>query len=151
MRILISQPSQVTFDATKAGNFHFVAELMRSYPDIMWEVDDKNRSIIHIAVLHRHSSIFNLIHEIGSIKDLIVTFEEKDEKNNMLHCAAKLAPPHQLKLISGAALQMTHEVLWFEVFFPQLHTTYNGLYVISYLSNMFCMIAFDIHLNHGDL
>ncbi|MED6206165.1 hypothetical protein PIB30_024327 [Stylosanthes scabra] len=113
LRELISHPTQVTFDATKLGNFNFVAELMRADPDLMWEVDGENRSIIHIAVLHRDSSIFNLIHEIGAIKDLIVTFED-NEKNNMLHHAAKLAPSTQLKRISGPALQMTHELLWFE-------------------------------------
>ncbi|MED6125942.1 hypothetical protein PIB30_073424 [Stylosanthes scabra] len=113
LRELISLPTQVTFDATKLGNFNFVAELMRSDPDLMWEVDGKNRSIIHIAVLHRDSSIFNLIHEIGAIKDLIVTFEDS-ENNYMLHHAAKLAPSTQLKRISGPALQMTHELLWFE-------------------------------------
>ncbi|XP_061373855.1 uncharacterized protein LOC133316151 isoform X2 [Gastrolobium bilobum] len=113
MSRFISQPSQITFDATEVGNFHFLAELMRSYPDLIWEVDGRNRSIIHIAVLHRHSSIFSLRHELGSIKDLIATFED-DEVNNILHCAAKLAPPYQLNLISGAALQMTHELLWFE-------------------------------------
>ncbi|KAL1359294.1 hypothetical protein HN51_004582 [Arachis hypogaea] len=110
---LISLPTQITFDATKLGNFKFVAELMRADPDLMWEVDAENRSIIHIAVLHRNSSIFNLIHEIGATKDLIVTFEDH-EKNNMLHHAAKLAPSAQLKRISGPALQMTHELLWFQ-------------------------------------
>ncbi|KAK7290033.1 hypothetical protein RIF29_04154 [Crotalaria pallida] len=113
MRILISWPSQVIFDATEVGNFHFVAELMRSYPDLIWEVDHKNRSIIHIAVVHRHSSIFTLIHELSFIKDFIATFVDEEE-NNILHCAAKLAPSYRLNLISGAALQMTHELLWFE-------------------------------------
>ncbi|KAK7303888.1 hypothetical protein RJT34_14806 [Clitoria ternatea] len=113
MRAFISLPSQMTFDATEIGNFHFVAELMRFDPDLIWEVDGKNRSIIHIAVLHRHSSIFSLIHEHGSFKELIATFVD-DEGNNILHYAAKLTPPNQLNLICGPALQMTHEILWFE-------------------------------------
>ncbi|XP_068482017.1 ankyrin repeat-containing protein NPR4-like isoform X3 [Phaseolus vulgaris] len=113
LRTFISQPSQITFDATKVGNFEFLATLMRSYPDLLWEVDHKNRSIIHIAVLHRHSTIYCLIHELGSIKDFIATFED-DEGNNILHYAAMLSPPDKLSLISGAALQMTHELLWFQ-------------------------------------
>ncbi|KAK2449181.1 ankyrin repeat-containing protein ITN1 [Trifolium repens] len=112
-RTIINQPSKVTFDATEIGNFHFVAELLRSEPDLIKEVDDKKRSIFHIAVQHCHSSIFSLIHELGSFKDSIVALED-DEKNNILHYAAKLAPHCQLNLISGAALQMTHEILWFE-------------------------------------
>ncbi|RYR13559.1 hypothetical protein Ahy_B04g070487 isoform F [Arachis hypogaea] len=73
------------------------------------------RSIIHISVLHRHASIFNLIHEVGPIKDFIVTFLD-DEGNNLLHCAAKLPPPNRLNLVSGAALQMMLELSWFEVY-----------------------------------
>jgi len=115
LRSFISHPSQITFDASEVGNFEFLATLMRSYPDLLWEVDHKNRSIIHIAVLHRHSTIYSLIHELGSIKDFITTFED-DEGNNILHYAARLSPPDKLSSISGAALQMTHELLWFQVY-----------------------------------
>ena len=111
IRRVISHPSQITLEAAEVGNVEFLAELLRFYPDLIWEIDIKNRSIIHIAVLNRHASIFNLIHEIG---DSIKTFED-DEGNNLLHCAAKLAPPTQLNLVSGAAFQMMHELLWFEV------------------------------------
>lgn len=114
-RTIMNHPSQIIFDATKIGNVHFLAELMRLDPDLIWEVDGKNRSIIHIAVLYRHSNIFSLIQELGSFKDLIVALED-DEENNILHYAAKLAPPCQLSSISGEALQMTHELLWFEVY-----------------------------------
>nr|XP_011459318.1 PREDICTED: ankyrin repeat-containing protein At5g02620-like isoform X1 [Fragaria vesca subsp. vesca] len=110
---LIKHPSKLLFEATELGNYEFLAVLIRSYPDLIWHLDDKNRSIIHVAVLHRHASIFNLVHEIGSIKDIIVTFTD-DESNNILHMAAKLAPPNQLNLVSGAALQMQRELVWFE-------------------------------------
>ncbi|KAJ0960219.1 hypothetical protein J5N97_001962 [Dioscorea zingiberensis] len=111
---LIKHPSKLLFDATKLGNYEFLAVLINSYPDLIWQLDDKNRSIIHVAVLHRHASIFNLVHEIGSIKDIIATFTDEDESNNILHMAAKLAPPNQLNLVSGAALQMQRELVWFE-------------------------------------
>nr|GLL46216.1 uncharacterized protein LOC109168169 [Ipomoea trifida] len=35
-------------------------------------------------------------------------------KNNVLHFAGKLAPPHKLNLVSGAALQMQRELQWFK-------------------------------------
>ncbi|RDY10672.1 Mediator of RNA polymerase II transcription subunit 18, partial [Mucuna pruriens] len=113
MKKVISQPSQVIIIAAEVGNFEVLAELVRSYPDLIWEVDAKNRSIIHIAVLHRHAAIFNLIHEISSIRNFVATFEDADQ-NNLLHCAAKLAPPSQLNLVSGAAFQMMHELRWYE-------------------------------------
>lgn len=99
---IISQPSQLLFDAAKVGNFGFLSELISSYPTLIWEVDSENRSIIHTAVLNRHASIYNLIHEIESIKDIIVTFVGKNDKNTLLHLAAKLAPPSQLESVSGA-------------------------------------------------
>ncbi|KAJ7969321.1 Ankyrin repeat-containing protein [Quillaja saponaria] len=111
---VISKPSHLLFTAAEVGNVEFLAELLSSCPDLIWEVDDKNRTIIHIAVLHRHAGIFNLIHDLGSIKKIIVAIVDDDDKNNLLHLAAKLAPTNQLNLVSGAALQMQLELLWFE-------------------------------------
>ncbi|KAL5577485.1 hypothetical protein UlMin_019184 [Ulmus minor] len=110
---LIGHPTELLFDAAKVGNFEFLAELINSYPDLIWETDSANRSIIHVAVLYRHPSIFNLIHDIGSIKDLLATYTDS-ENNNILHLAAKLPPPNRLNIVSGAAFQMQQELLWFE-------------------------------------
>jgi len=109
-----NEPSQLIFDAANVGNYGFLSELISAQPSLIWDVDSENRTILHIAVLHRHASIFGLIHQIGHIKDVIVTFEDED-KNTLLHLAAKLAPPGQLELVSGAAFQMCMEMLWFEV------------------------------------
>lgn len=50
MRI-ISEPSQLLYDAAEVGNFGFLSELISAYPaQIIWEVDDKGQSIIHTAV-----------------------------------------------------------------------------------------------------
>ncbi|XP_068339654.1 ankyrin repeat-containing protein ITN1-like isoform X1 [Pyrus communis] len=110
---LIREPSKLVFDAVKLGNYEFLSVLIDSYPELLWEYDDNNRTIFHIAVLHRHASIFNLVHETGSIKDIIATYID-NENNNILHQAAKLAPQDQLNLVSGAALQMQRELVWFE-------------------------------------
>ncbi|KAM1040653.1 hypothetical protein ACFX15_029399 [Malus domestica] len=111
--LLIREPSELVFDAAKLGNFAFLSVLIGFYPELLLEYDDNNRTIFHIAVLHRHASIFNLVHVTGSIKDIIATFTD-DENNNILHLAAKLAPQDQLNLVSGAALQMQRELVWFE-------------------------------------
>ncbi|KEH37402.1 uncharacterized protein [Medicago truncatula] len=84
---IINEPSQVIFDAAEVGNFGFLSELISVYPSLIWDVDSKNRTILHIAVLHR---------------------------NTLLHLAAKLAPQVQLELVSGSAFQMCLELLWFE-------------------------------------
>ncbi|KAK2395298.1 ankyrin repeat-containing protein ITN1 [Trifolium repens] len=113
LKEIINYPSQLIFDAAEVGNFRFLSELVSVYPGLIWDVDSKNRTIIHIAVLHRHTSIFSFVHKIGHIKGIIVTYED-EKKNNMLHLAAKLAPRDQLELVSGAAFQMCVELLWFE-------------------------------------
>ncbi|KAL5577477.1 hypothetical protein UlMin_019176, partial [Ulmus minor] len=110
---LIRSPSKLLFKAAELGNFEFLAELINSYPDLIWEYDSENRGIIHFAVKYRHASIFNIIHEIGSIKDLMATYEDS-QGNNILHLAAMLPPPDRLEIVSGAALQMQQELLWFE-------------------------------------
>ncbi|RDX99763.1 Ankyrin repeat-containing protein, partial [Mucuna pruriens] len=109
----ITEPTQVIFIAAEVGNFEFLSVILSTYPDMIWELDTMGRSIIHVAVLHRHASIFNLIHEIGPIKESLLTFMDNQE-NNLLHCAAKLAPPDRLNIVSGAALQMMLELSWFE-------------------------------------
>ncbi|XP_021750389.1 ankyrin repeat-containing protein ITN1-like [Chenopodium quinoa] len=110
---LVNRPWRLLFVAAKMGNADFLRTLIYIYPDVIWKVDEKNRTIFHIAVEYRHEEIFKLIHEFGSIKDLIASYRDQEE-NNMLHLAAKLAPADRLNCVSGAALQMQRELLWFE-------------------------------------
>ncbi|KAJ0613276.1 putative PGG domain, ankyrin repeat-containing domain superfamily [Helianthus annuus] len=88
--------SRVLFVAAEMGNTKFVVELIRQCPDLIWKINDNNQSIFHIAVSHRHESIYNLLHEIGSMKDLITPLKDP-EGNNM-----------------GVAFQMQWELLWFK-------------------------------------
>ena len=69
---LISRPSGVLFDAAMSGNVEFLALLLCEYPVLLWEVNEKGQSVFHVAVLHRHVHVFNLIYNIGAIKDYIV-------------------------------------------------------------------------------
>ncbi|KAL7211050.1 hypothetical protein ACSBR2_014020 [Camellia fascicularis] len=110
---ILKSPSRPLFVAAELGNFEFVFELLHSYPDLIWKVDEQSRSIFHIAVIHRQEKIFTLIYDIGAHKDLITAY--KDSNNtNMLHLAGKLAPFNRLNIVSGAALQMQRELLWFK-------------------------------------
>jgi hypothetical protein len=84
------------------------------YPNLIWKVDEKNQSIFHTAVVHRQEKVFNLIYELGGLKDLIASY--KDEANNtILHLAAKIAPANRLNIDTGAALQLRRELQWFKV------------------------------------
>ncbi|KAK9062082.1 hypothetical protein SSX86_019267 [Deinandra increscens subsp. villosa] len=105
--------SRVLFIAAEMDNTKFVVELIRRYPDLMWKVNDNKQTIFHIAVKNRYKGIYNLLYEIGSMKDLITPLRDADE-NNMLHLAAKKATKERLTNVNGAALQMQRELLWFE-------------------------------------
>lgn len=111
---LIGYPWRLLFVAAKLGKAEFLTTLIRSYPDLIWKVDENRYTIFHIAVTHRQEEIFKLIYEIGAIKDLIATYKD-DDGNNMLHLAGKLAPLPRLACVSGATLQMQREILWFKV------------------------------------
>ncbi|KAJ0018392.1 hypothetical protein Pint_12346 [Pistacia integerrima] len=63
--------------------------------------------------MNRHKDIFKLIHEMGTLKDLIVASKDKKD-NNILHSTGMLAPPDRLNVVSGAALQLQRELLWFK-------------------------------------
>ncbi|KAJ0771628.1 putative PGG domain, ankyrin repeat-containing domain superfamily [Helianthus annuus] len=105
--------SRLLFVAAEFGNREFVVELIRLYPDLIWKVDDNNQSIFHVAVAHRHEGIYNLLYEIGSMKDLISPLRDWND-NNMLHLVGKCAKQKRLKDVSGVALKVQRELLWFK-------------------------------------
>ncbi|KAK9068525.1 hypothetical protein SSX86_012639 [Deinandra increscens subsp. villosa] len=104
--------SRVLFVAAKVGNTKFLVELIRQYPDLIWKVDDNNQSIFHTAIKYRQEGVYSMLHEIGSMKDMIILL--KDPKNNhMLHLVGKIIKHTRLEEVSGVALQMQLELLWF--------------------------------------
>ncbi|XP_022721710.1 ankyrin repeat-containing protein At5g02620-like isoform X3 [Durio zibethinus] len=100
-------------EKAKFGVVDLITELIQSYPDLIWRVDEHSRSIFHMAVLHRQEKIFRLIHDIGAHKDMIAAYKDKNN-HCILHLAGKIAPPNRLNIVSGAALQMQRELLWFK-------------------------------------
>lgn len=108
----------ILFDAVKFGNTEFLIQLIRSYPNIIWKKDNKKdnetQSLFHMAVINRQESVLNLLYETVAVKEIIIAYVD-DSKQNILHLAGKLAPPSRLNIVTGAALQMQRELLWFKV------------------------------------
>ncbi|XP_058726430.1 uncharacterized protein LOC131597774 [Vicia villosa] len=121
LRKIRNEPFQLIFYAAKDGNFGFLSELISGYPELIRDTDSKNRTILHVAVMYRHASIFNMVNQMGYVINAISLYED-EQGNNLLHLAANLAPQSQLELVSGAAFQMSLELLWFEVQFLYLVT-----------------------------
>ncbi|CAA2966409.1 ankyrin repeat-containing At5g02620-like [Olea europaea subsp. europaea] len=111
--IKLVKASQIFHDAAKIGNVEFLTLLTHSYPDLIWEVNEEKHSIFHVAVINRQEKVFSLIYQTGANKDLITLLND-GEKNNILHLAGERAPPSRLNIVSGAALQMQRELLWFK-------------------------------------
>jgi hypothetical protein len=64
-------------EAAKVGNVEFLLIIIRSYdPDLLWQLIDEKHgiSLFHIALIYRQRSVFNLIHEIGVMKEKITTY-----------------------------------------------------------------------------
>ncbi|CAA3017830.1 ankyrin repeat-containing At5g02620-like [Olea europaea subsp. europaea] len=110
-------------DAAKIGNVEFLTLLANSYPDFIRRLDKNNYSIFHVAVIYRQEKVFSLIYRTGAIGDILMLFKDESE-NNILHLAAKLAPSSRLNSVSGAALQMQRELLWFKEVEKNLRPSY---------------------------
>lgn len=110
---LIELPFQLTFVAAKKGNIEFLRVLIREYPRIIWKHDDMGRTMFHIAVLNHQVKILELIDEMGSMKDRIVS--RRDYRgNNILHMAGVQPSNEGPNVVFGAVLQLQQEVFWFK-------------------------------------
>ncbi|KAF5444707.1 hypothetical protein F2P56_033817 [Juglans regia] len=110
---MVPHHMKLLVEATKVGNIEFIIILIRSYPDLIWQHDQEYGSLFHVAVENRQVRVFNLIYEIGVLKGDVATYKAKDG-NNMLHLAGQLPSSDRLNIVSGAALQMQRELLWFQ-------------------------------------
>ncbi|KAK1360447.1 PGG domain-containing protein [Heracleum sosnowskyi] len=56
--------------------------------------------------------VYNLVYQMSGHKAYVVADSQNGE--NSLHYAGKLAPPHRLNTLTGAAFQMQQELQWFK-------------------------------------
>lgn len=101
--------------AAEHGNSEIVEIIIRSYPMVATSRDrDTGRNIFLLAAGYRFENVINLIYNMSDRKYIFFDSTDKDG-NNLLHICGKLAPPHRLNLVAGAALQMQRELQWFKV------------------------------------
>ncbi|XP_057989232.1 uncharacterized protein LOC110633875 isoform X2 [Hevea brasiliensis] len=101
------------FGAIKFGTIEVVIEMLKANPSLLTVSNPKRRGILQYAVKHRQEKIFSLIYALETRKHLLISLTDYNQ-NNILHTAAKLAPPDRLASISGAALQMQRELQWYK-------------------------------------
>ncbi|XP_076945894.1 uncharacterized protein LOC143617124 [Bidens hawaiensis] len=108
----IIESSRILLVAAEMGNTRFIAELLRTYPDLMLYENEDGLTLFHVAVMHRHQGIYNLLYKIGGSNHDICLSRDKSG-NNMLHLVGKSSKEMAAKT-SGASLLMQRELLWFK-------------------------------------
>ncbi|PWA39837.1 Ankyrin repeat-containing protein [Artemisia annua] len=112
IEVMMKEPPRILFVAADRGNTRFIAECLRTYPDLMFDKNEDGLTIFHIAVLHRHQGIYNLLYEIGSANhDICLLTDEMD--NSMLHLVGLNSKEMQTKM-AGPSLLLQREILWFK-------------------------------------
>ncbi|XP_075473773.1 uncharacterized protein LOC142504832 isoform X1 [Primulina tabacum] len=99
--------------AASSGNSEIVEEILEYFPHAIWSIDPMGHNIFLLAVINRRENVFNLLYQMSEHKKLATQLTD-NEGNNILHLVGKLAPPAQLNLVSGAALQMQRELHWYK-------------------------------------
>ncbi|KAI3673314.1 hypothetical protein L6452_39431 [Arctium lappa] len=107
-----STSSRILFVIAEIGNTNFLVELIHLYPDLSWKVNDNNQTIFHIVVEHRHERIYNILYEVGLVKELITPLRDGND-NNMLHLVGKMTKK-SYQDVGRLALQMQRELLWYK-------------------------------------
>ncbi|KAG2688457.1 hypothetical protein I3760_09G096000 [Carya illinoinensis] len=101
------------FLATKSGCIDIAKEILKCYPQAIEHIDDKGRNILHIAIGHRQLEIFNLVKKKEvPMKRLVRKFDS--EGNSILHVVGLKKRKYVAEKISGPALELRDEMLWFE-------------------------------------
>ncbi|XP_017254554.1 uncharacterized protein LOC108224436 isoform X1 [Daucus carota subsp. sativus] len=97
--------------AVEHGIHELIEECINQYPGIVW-YEINGFYLFSLAVKHRQEKVYNLLYQMSGHKAYVVA--DKQNGENSLHYAGKLAPPHRLNTVTGAALQMQRELQWFK-------------------------------------
>ncbi|XP_009343380.2 uncharacterized protein LOC103935347 isoform X1 [Pyrus x bretschneideri] len=102
------------FKAVEHGNDEFLRQLFTANILALGIYDENAKGMFQFSIECRQEKVYNFFHEF--IRIMNVRTESRVDKfnNTLLHSAARLSPPAQLKHIQCAALQMQRELQWFK-------------------------------------
>jgi len=109
-----AQLSKAMFDAAKSGNIDILELLLEYHPDLLFEVNSRNQSILHIAILHRQKSVYKLILSKRTAKNILIKLVDSED-NTVLHLAGKMGQPQTKPGFSANHVLMSKEEKWFQV------------------------------------
>lgn len=111
--------------ATKSGIVEIVEEILRLYPQAVEHVDDEGRNVLHVAIKYRELKIFELVTKMEvPMKRLVRKID--NEGNSILHTVGINRKDFVSEKMEGPAFLLQEELLWFEVLFRLLASTYDS-------------------------
>ncbi|XP_019172860.1 PREDICTED: ankyrin repeat-containing protein NPR4-like [Ipomoea nil] len=110
---VVSLAKDAVIEAASLDISQVILNIVEAYPMSVYFKNSDEQNILHIAVKKRSENVFNLVCGTNVVRSTLLNFPDIN-LNSVLHLAGKLAPPHKLNLVSGAALQMQRELQWFK-------------------------------------
>ncbi|PWA92756.1 ankyrin repeat-containing domain, PGG domain protein [Artemisia annua] len=105
--------NNAVLEATRENAYEVVETIVSYLPNAIWSTNEDGHNIIQYVVINRSEMVYNLLYQMSEHKNVYKTIVDP-LGNNLLHLAARLAPPEKLNPISGAALQIQRELQWFK-------------------------------------
>ncbi|RZC48260.1 hypothetical protein C5167_041191 [Papaver somniferum] len=98
--------------AAENGALEIVKKCISTYPDQLW-FPHKGRSIFQLAAENRQDNIFDFLYDhMNADEKILITRVVDSNGGNILHIAAKIAPPFRLK--RSPVKQIQGELKWFK-------------------------------------
>ncbi|KAI3846390.1 hypothetical protein MKX03_028952 [Papaver bracteatum] len=103
--------------AVKNGSIDIVKMCISTYQDQLW-IPQERRNIFQIAVRNRQEKMFDYLYDhMNADEEILTTRIVESDGGNILHVAAKIAPPCRLNIYISPVTQMQSEIFWFKFFF----------------------------------
>lgn len=103
------------FLATKSGCVQIVEEILKRYPQAVEHIDEKGRSILHVAIKFRQLEIFELVTKLGEVPMRRLVRRVDNQGNSILHTVGIRGDDYVPENLRGAAFELQRELHWFEV------------------------------------
>ncbi|GMN64046.1 hypothetical protein TIFTF001_033127 [Ficus carica] len=110
-QVRLARLSDAILEAVNQGNDEYIISIAKAKPDLLWDKNVNARAFTR-AVEHRQAEVFSLIHGLPD-KETIASFCYED-RSNMLHRVASVAPSRLLNHVPGPALQMQRGLQWYK-------------------------------------
>ncbi|KAB1201568.1 hypothetical protein CJ030_MR0G003163 [Morella rubra] len=102
------------FLATKSGCVQIVEEILKRYPQAVEHIDEKGRSILHVAIKFRQLEIFELVTKLGEVPMRRLVRRVDNQGNSILHTVGIRGDDYVPENLRGAAFELQRELHWFE-------------------------------------